>query len=64
MLLALLTSLQDKDGKIEIPVTSKGDCLEMNLWPETIFSEYGYKDPSHTMSESDIENLYEEELEE
>ena len=48
----------------EIPVTSKGDCLEMNLWPETIFSEYGYKDPSHTMSESDIENLYEEELEE
>lgn len=64
MLLALLTSLQDKDGKIEIPVTSKGDCLEMNLWPETIFSEYGYKDPSHTMSESDIENLYEKELEE
>lgn len=61
MLLALLTSLQGNNGKIEIPVTRKGICLEMNLWPETIWSEYGYNDPSHAMNEDDIDNLREEE---
>lgn len=64
MLLALLASLQGNEGKIEIPVTKKGICLEMNLWPETIWSEYGYNDPSHAMNKDDIENLREEEPEE
>ncbi len=36
----------------------------MNKWPETIYSEYGYKDPSHAMNEDNIENLREEESEE
>ena len=63
MLIALLASLQDTNGKIEIPVTKKGACLEMKLWPETFWSEYGYLDPSRSMNENDIENLpYEEEL--
>ena len=63
MLIALLASLQDANGKIEMPVTKKGACLEMKLWPETFWSEYGYLDPSRSMNENDIENLpYEEEL--
>lgn len=64
LLLALLASLQGDDGKIEIPVSRRGICLEMNLWPETVWSEYGYKDPSHAMNEDDIENSHEEESEE
>ena len=36
----------------------------MKPWPETFWSEYGYMDPSHSMNESDIDNLPEEELEE
>lgn len=62
MLIALLTSLQNKDRKIEIPVTKNGDYLEMKPWTETFWSEYGYKDPSHSMNENDVEYLPEEEL--
>lgn len=62
MLIALLTSLQNKDRKIEIPVTKNGDYLEMKPWPETFWSEYGYKDPSSSMNENDVEYLPEEEL--
>lgn len=61
MQIALLASLQDANGKIEILTTRKGDYLEMKLWPETFWSEYGYIDPSHSMNENDIENLPDEE---
>lgn len=64
MLIALLASLKDENGVIEIPITGKEEYLEMKPWPETFWSEYGYMDPSHSMNESDIDNLPEEELEE
>ena len=58
--LAFLSFLKNKNGDIEIPVTKEGLSLKMKLYPETFWSDYGYKDPSHTMNENDIENLPED----
>ena len=61
MQIALLSSLQDANGNIEILTTRKGDYLKMKSWPETFWSDYGYIDPSRSMKESDVENLPDEE---
>ena len=60
LLIAFLSFLKNKNGDIEIPVTKEGLSLKMKLYPETFWSDYGYKDPSHTMNENDIENLPED----
>lgn len=61
LLIALLAYLRNTNGDIEIPVTKDGLCLKMNNHPETFWSDYGYRDPSHTMNENNIENLPEDE---
>lgn len=61
MLLALLASLKDSNGNIDIAVTKDNKYLEMKPWPETFWSDFGYKDPSHPMSENEVENIQNEE---
>lgn len=61
LLLALLASLQDDEGKILITVNKSGQTMEMKPWTETFWSNYGYYDPSHSMKEEDVENLSMEE---
>lgn len=56
MLLALVYSLANKQGNIEITVTKSGEKLVMNERPEWFWSDYGYKDPSKEMDIDSVEN--------
>ena len=56
MLLALVYSLANQQGNIEITVTKSGEKLIMNNRPEWYWSDFGYRDPSKEMDINSVEN--------
>ena len=56
LLLAFIQGLKDSDGEIKIKVTSSGEFVKLNEYPETFWSVVGYNDPKTDMDLAKIEN--------
>ena len=60
--LAYIQRLKNDDGNIEIQVSTNGEILRMEEWPEMFWSEVGYFDPGTEMDLDIIEGYSEEKI--
>lgn len=66
LLLAMIQSLTDKDGRITLQISYNLDFIELQPWPEMFWSDFDYQDPNERMGVENISDYseYEEPLEE
>ena len=65
LLLAMIQSLTDKDGRITLQISYNLDFIELQPWPEMFWSDFDYQDPNKRMGVENISDYseYEEPLE-
>lgn len=65
LLLAMVQSLTDKEGRISLPISYNNDNIELRPWPEMFWSDFDYRDPNTPMGVENISDYieYEEPLE-
>lgn len=61
LLLAMIQSLTDEEGRITLKISYNNDCIELKPWPETFWSDLDYRDPKGQMGVENISDYIESE---